>query len=311
MYEVPKLNGRTIIVTGANSGTGREAAKRLAAAGAEVIMAVRTPGKGETAREEIVAEFPDANLEVRRLDLAELASVQEFADRLISDGRTVHALVNNAGVMAPPKRLLTSDGFELQFGSNFLGPFALTMRLLPLLLEADRPRVVTMSSAAANFGKINFGDLQCERSYSPFMAYGQSKLADMLFGIRLAQISTEHGWPLLSATAHPGFTRTNLQKTGPNLGRDKESRFARLSELDFLPTQEAEAGAEPLLFATVDPAAIQGGYYGPTGRLGMVGESGLVKMPKSARKPTLARSLWAVAEDLTGMSLPVDGMGRG
>ncbi len=304
MYEVPALTGRTIVVTGANSGTGREAAKRLAAAGAEVIMAVRTPGKGEAAREEIVAEFPSAKLEVRRLDLAELASVQEFADRLIAEGRTVHALVNNAGVMAPPKRLLTSDGFELQFGSNFLGPFALTMRLLPLLLDADQPRVATMSSAAANFGKINFGDLQCERGYSPFVAYGQSKLADLLFGIRLAQVANERGWPLLSAIAHPGFTRTNLQKAGPSLGRNSEPKFTRLMELDVLPTQEAADGAEPLLFATADPEAVPGGYYGPTGRLGMVGESGLVKTPKSARKPTLARSLWAVAEDLTGVRLP-------
>lgn len=304
MYEVPAQNGRTIIVTGANSGTGRETAKRLAAAGAEVIMAVRTLSKGEAARDEILVDHPDAGLEVRRLDLAELASVQDFAEQLITEGRTIHALVNNAGVMAPPKRLLTSDGFELQFGSNFLGPFALTMRLLPLLLEADQPRVSNMSSAASNFGKINFGDLQSEKGYSAFGAYGQSKLANLLFGIRLAEIATERGWPLLSATAHPGFTKTNLQKAGPSLGRSKEPPFTRLMELDVMPTQEVETGAEPLLFATVDPAAKPGAYYGPTGRLGMVGESGLVKKPKSTRQPTLARSLWAVAEDLTGVRLP-------
>ena len=304
MYEVPPQNGRRIIVTGANSGTGKEAAKRMAAAGGDVIMAVRTLSKGEAAREEILAQHPAASLEVRRLDLAELASVQEFAEGLISEGRGIHTLVNNAGVMAPPKRHLTSDGFELQFGTNFLGPFALTMRLLPLLLEADQPRVSHMSSAASNFGKINFGDLQSEKSYSAFGAYGQSKLANLLFGIRLAEVATERGWPLLSATAHPGFTHTNLQKAGPSLGSNKEPRFTKLMELDVMPTQEVETGAEPLLFATVDPAAEQGAYYGPTGRLGMVGESGLVKMPKSARKPTLARSLWAVAEDLTGTSLP-------
>jgi NAD(P)-dependent dehydrogenase (short-subunit alcohol dehydrogenase family) len=150
MYSVPDQAGKLIVVTGANSGTGREAARRLAAAGARVVMAVRTVAKGEQARAEILAEHPGARLEVRRVDLADLASVQELADGLLGDGTPVDLLINNAGVMAPPTRMTTADDFELQFGSNYLGPFALTMRLLPLVLAAPAPRVVTMSSGVAS-----------------------------------------------------------------------------------------------------------------------------------------------------------------
>ncbi len=164
MYVVPDQSGKRAVVTGANSGTGKEAAKRLAAAGAHVIMAVRTIAKGEAAREEILAAHPDASLEVRRIDLAELATVSSFADGLVADGVPLDLLVNNAGVMTPPSRMTTADGFELQFGSNYLGPFALTMRLLPLLLAAPSPRVATMSSGTANFGRIRFDDLQWERA---------------------------------------------------------------------------------------------------------------------------------------------------
>src|SRR5215468_988286 len=163
MYEVPDQTGRLALVTGANSGTGKEATKRLAAAGARVVMAVRTPAKGEAARAEILAAHPAALLEIRRVDLADLASVKEFADGLIADGTPIDLLLNNAGVMTPPSRMTTADGFELQFGSNYLGPFALTMRLLPLVLEASAPRVVTMSSGVANLGRIQFDDLQSER----------------------------------------------------------------------------------------------------------------------------------------------------
>src|SRR5688500_10793038 len=154
VYTVPDQTGRLAVVTGANSGTGREAAERLAAAGARVVLAVRTVAKGEAARDEILAAHPGAQLEVRRQDLADLASVQEFADALLGDGTPVDMLLNNAGVMAPPTRFTTADGFELQFGSNFLGPFALTMRVLPLLLAAPAPRVATMSSIAARSGRI-------------------------------------------------------------------------------------------------------------------------------------------------------------
>ena len=214
MYTVPDQAGKLVVVTGANSGTGREATRRLAGAGAHVVMAVRTIAKGERAREEILAEHPGALLEVRRIDLADLASVAEFAHGLIADGTPVDLLVNNAGVMAPPTRMTTADGFELQFGSNFLGPFALTMRLLPLVLAAQAPRVVTMSSGVASYGRIRFDDLQWKRGYRPNLAYAQSKLADLMLTLRLADLATGHGWNLMSNAAHPGFTRTNLQTAG-------------------------------------------------------------------------------------------------
>src|SRR5256714_10659384 len=180
MYEVPDQTGTLAVVTGANSGTGKEATTRLAAAGARVVRAVRRIARGGAARAEILAAHPQAQLEVRRLDLADLASVQDFADRLIADGTPIDLLVNNAGVMTPPARMTTADGFELQFGSNYLGPFALTMRLLPLLLAAPAARVVTMSSGMANVGRIHFEDLQWERGrYRTVAAYAQSKLADL------------------------------------------------------------------------------------------------------------------------------------
>ncbi len=216
MYAVPDQAGKLIVVTGANSGTGKEATRRLAAAGARVVMAVRTVAKGEQARDEILARQPGAQLEVRRIDLADLGTVKEFADGLIADGTPVDMLINNAGVMAPPTRMTTVDGFELQFGSNFLGPFALTMRLLPLVLAARAPRVVTMSSGVASYGRIRFDDLEWERRrYSPNLSYAQSKLADLMMTLHLADLAAQNGWNLMSNGAHPGFTRTNLQTAGP------------------------------------------------------------------------------------------------
>ena len=241
MYTVPDQTGKLIVVTGANSGTGKEATRRLAAAGARVVMAVRTVAKGEQARAEILARQPGAQLEVRRVDLADLASVTDFADGLIADGTPIDVLVNNAGVMAPPTRMTTTDGFELQFGSNFLGPFGLTMRLLPLVLAAPAPRVVTMSSGVASYGRIRFDDLQWERGYRPNLAYAQSKLADLMMTLHLADLAVRQGWNLMSAGAHPGFTRTNLQTAGASLGRD---------------TAEADAVQQ------LQPAALAGGRAG-------------------------------------------------
>jgi NAD(P)-dependent dehydrogenase (short-subunit alcohol dehydrogenase family) len=301
MYTVPDQTGRLAVVTGANSGTGKEAAARLAGAGARVIMAVRTPEKGEQARADILDRHPDAQLEIRRVDLAELASVREFADGLLADAVPVDVLVNNAGVMTPPRRMTTSDGFELQFGSNFLGPFALTVRLLPLVLKAPEPRVATMSSGMADIGRIRFDDLQWERRYSAWLAYGQSKLADLMFTQQLARLADEHGWPLRSTAAHPGFTRTNLQTTGPNLGRAR-ARWSPM-QLGVLPSQQVDTGAEPLLFAAADPAAVNGGYYGPTGRFGLVGPTGPARVNRRALDTAAAARLWTEAERLTGVSL--------
>ncbi|GAA2818729.1 SDR family oxidoreductase [Crossiella cryophila] len=302
MYQVPDQSGRRIVVTGANSGTGKEATARLAAAGARVVMAVRTPAKGEAARAEILARVPSARLEVRRVDLADLGSVRAFARELLEQGEPVHTLVNNAGVMAPPSRMTTADGFELQFGSNFLGPFVLTNLLLPLLLRADSPRVATMSSGTANFGRIHFDDLQFAGRYRPNLSYAQSKLANLLMARHLAAVATERGWDLLSTSAHPGYTRTNLQRSGPNLGRARQRTLFR-GDFTLLPSQGVTQGTEPLLFAAADPAAEQGAYYGPR-HLGLVGPTIKAGLPRSTRGVDLAASLWSVAERLGGASLP-------
>jgi NAD(P)-dependent dehydrogenase (short-subunit alcohol dehydrogenase family) len=303
MYSVPDQTGRLAVVTGANSGTGQEAARRLSAAGAHVIMAVRTVAKGEQARAGILARHPQARLDVRRVDLADLASVAEFADRLLAEGTPLDLLLNNAGVMAVPTRMTTADGFELQFGSNFLGPFALTVRLLPLLLAAPAPRVATMSSGMANVGRIRFDDLQYRRGYRPNPAYSQSKLADLMMTEHLAALATERGWNLLSTAAHPGFTRTNLQTTGPNLGLDRPRFSLMQAGMRFAPSQGVETGAEPLLYAATSPDAVNGGYYGPGGRFGLVGPTVPARTPRRAREEATATRLWAEAEQLTGVSL--------
>ncbi|MYT73378.1 MULTISPECIES: SDR family oxidoreductase [unclassified Streptomyces] len=301
MYQVPDQHGKRAAVTGANSGTGKEAAKRLAGAGAQVILAVRTSAKGEQARDEILAAHPDAQVEVRRLDLADLSSIRKFTDGLTADGRPLDLLLNNAGVMNVPQRTETADGFELQLGSNFLGPFALTVRLLPLLLAAPTPRVATMSSGTANRASIDFDDLQSTHAYSPTRAYAQSKLADMLMMIHLAELAARHDWPLLSAGAHPGYTRTNLMTSGPTLNGGRPG-FVESLLYKIVPSQGPEQGAEPLLYAATSPDAVAGGYYGP--RWAMVGPTKAVPLPRSAQDKAIAARLWTEAERITGVSVP-------
>jgi NAD(P)-dependent dehydrogenase (short-subunit alcohol dehydrogenase family) len=291
---------RLVVVTGANSGTGKEAARRITQLGDRVVLAVRTPEKGEAAKAEIIAEQPAARLEVRRLDLGDLASVEEFAAGLLEAGTPLDVLVNNAGVMTPPKRFTTRDGFELQFGTNHLGHFALTMRLLPLLLAAEAPRVATMTSAYAAFGRIRFDDLQAERAYRPARAYAQSKLANLLTTLHLARLSDEHGWALRSTGAHPGFTHTNLQSTGPTMGGGRP-----MTAPPFVPSQQVTTGVEPLLQAAVDPDAGNGAYFAPARRLHLVGPATQVRPPRSARDQAVAARLWVESERLTGVSLPL------
>lgn len=303
MYRVPDQSGKTFIVTGSNSGTGKEAAKRLAVAGARVIMAVRSMEKGEAARREILVAAPGADIQLRHVDLADLASVRQFANEILDDGTPIDTLVNNAGVMAPPQRMTTADGFELQFGSNFLGPFALTNLLLPRILESRSPRVATMSSFVAHFGRIHFDDLQATRRYQPYSSYAQSKLADMLMAQHLARVADARGWVLLSTIAHPGYTRTNLQTSGANLGRTGSQK--QPVQRTLVPSQTVERGAEPLLFAAASPTAEQSGYYGPSGVLGLVGATKKVTLPRNTGGDDLAGSLWAVAENLTATTLPV------
>lgn len=301
MYQLPDQTGRRIVITGSNSGTGKEAARALAGAGAEVVLAVRTPDKGEAAAAEIRSDHPDARIEVRRLDLSDLASVNSFTQEERADSRGLDILINNAGVMTPPDRLQTTDGFEVQFGGNHLGHFALTLGLLPKLRNSDAARVVTMSSLAANRGRIHFDDLQWQRRYRPTAAYGQSKLANLLMTRELARFSEYRDWNLLALAAHPGFARTSLIQNGPGSRPGVLSRLGSLS--DLLPSQSAAEGAEPMLRAAVDPEAFNGAYYGPSGFGEMTGAPVVVRPPKQALDLDVARRLWKVSEELTGTSL--------
>src|SRR5882757_7535291 len=212
--EIPSQLGTTAVVTGATGGLGYETALALAKAGSEVILTGRDDQKGHAAIEKISREMTAANISYERLDLASLASVADFAERMQAR-QSLDLLINNAGVMALPRRQTTADGFEMQFGTNHLGHFALTARLMPLLRRAGAPRIVSVSSLAHRTGFIDFDDLQGVRAYSPWKAYGQSKLATLMFALELQRRSDAAGWNLISNAAHPGFARTNLFASGP------------------------------------------------------------------------------------------------
>jgi NAD(P)-dependent dehydrogenase (short-subunit alcohol dehydrogenase family) len=280
--DIPQQDGRTFVITGANSGIGLEAARALGAAGAHVVVACRDTSKGEHA----VAEL-DGDFDVRRLDLADLSSVHAFADALECD---VDVLINNAGVMAVP-RAKTVDGFELQLGTNHLGHFALT----GLLLARIRDRVVTISSQAHRTGRINFGDLQSERHYQRWIAYGQSKLANLLFMMELQRRLDAAGSPLRSVAAHPGYSATNLQFHTQSI------QDQLMSVANKLIAQSAAMGALPTLYAaTADvPGAA---YIGPDGLFEQRGHPKLVDMSGAAKNADKARRLWELSEELTGVS---------
>jgi NAD(P)-dependent dehydrogenase (short-subunit alcohol dehydrogenase family) len=296
---VPDLTGRLAIITGANSGLGFGLTERLAAAGAEVVLAVRNREKGEDAITRLTALVPTAKLSIRLLNLSSLESVAAFAAESAKDGRPIDILINNAGVMAPPQRGTTDDGFELQFGSNYLGPFALTAQLLPLLRAAEHPRVTTMSSIIARRGKLDWDDLQCEKRYVPYASYGASKLADLMFARELQVRSDAAGWGILSTAAHPGGTKTNLQTTGPRNGRPMTGLGERISD-GFL--QPVAVGILPALYAATSPDAAPGAYYGPKGFYELRGEPTLAHVPKRAEIPGDAARLWSVSETLTGVT---------
>jgi NAD(P)-dependent dehydrogenase (short-subunit alcohol dehydrogenase family) len=292
--QIPDQHGRIAIVTGANSGIGLTAARELARAGAHVIMACRDTAKGERAAQTIRDQVPEAELDVTALDLASLDSVRQFAAGYSAPG--LDLLINNAGVMVPPKRT-TEDGFELQFGTNHLGHFALTGRLLDKLLATPQSRVVTVSSTAHKIGRINFDDLQSERSYRRWPAYGQSKLANLLFALELDRRLRAGEAGLLSVAAHPGYAATNLQFAAT------PSRIERIGSvvLNRVWAQDAEHGALPTLYAaTADIAG--GSFVGPDGFQEMRGHPTLVKPTRAAQDPDTARRLWDVSESLTGVS---------
>ena len=269
---VPDLSGKLAVVTGSNSGLGLGLATRLAAAGADVIMAIRNRAKGEAAVDQIRATVPDAKLTIKQLDLSSLASVKALGEELNAEGRPIDILINNAGIMQPPERETTADGFELQFGGNHLGHFALTGHLLPLLRAAGDARVTTLSSLAARMGGINFDDLQWEKRYNPTQAYSQSKSANLMFALELDRRSRQAGWGIVSNAAHPGFAKTNLQLSGPSQGKDSPTlleRFYRLSRrlMPFM-WQEVDEGILPALYAAAAAPDAQGGaFYGPRGLL--------------------------------------------
>ncbi|ORB82992.1 short chain dehydrogenase [Mycobacterium kansasii] len=306
---VPDLSGKLAVVTGANSGLGFGLARRLSASGADVVMAIRNRAKGEAAIEQIRTAVPDAKLTIQALDLSSLASVAALGEQLNSEGRPIDILINNAGVMTPPEREATADGFELQFGSNHLGHFALTARVLPLLRAAPAARVVSLSSLAARRGRIHFDDLQFDKSYAPMAAYGQSKLAVLMFARELDRRSREAGWRIMSNAAHPGLTKTNLQISGPSHGRDKPALMQRLytASWRFAPFlwQEIDEGMLPALYAAAAPQAEGGVFYGPRGFYEAAG-GGVTeaKVPARARNEDDCRRLWEVSERLTGVSYP-------
>jgi NAD(P)-dependent dehydrogenase (short-subunit alcohol dehydrogenase family) len=303
--DVPDLTGKLAVITGANSGLGLGLTGRLAAAGAEVILAVRNPAKGQAAVAAVLAETPGAKLGVREFDLTSLASVAALAASLERDGRPVDILLNNAGIMMPPLRQVTDDGFELQFGGNYLGHFALTAHLLPLLRAASAPRVVSLSSGLASQGRLEWDDLQSEKHYSPTRAYGLSKLAMLMFAQELQRRSDAGGWGILSTAAHPGATHTNLQSTGPK--QNGETLTTRLVDatmrLSFL-SQEVPQGILPALFAATSPDAAPGAYYGPTGFFELTGAPGPASAPRRARSAADDARLWTVSEQLTGVRFP-------
>jgi NAD(P)-dependent dehydrogenase (short-subunit alcohol dehydrogenase family) len=297
--DIPSQAGRRAVVTGAG-GLGFEIALALAGAGADVVVAGRNITKGGAAMAAIRVRHPDAQARFEALDLASLASVRDFAGRLAAEGRRIDILVNNAGVLGAAQRRLTADGFEAQFGTNHLGHFALTGRLLPLLRQADQPRVITMSSAVHQVGRLDFRDLQSEHGYRPNSAYAVSKLANLMFAFELQRRSDAADWRLLSAAAHPGYARTQLIANGP--GATGLSGLIGSLFVAIGLTQSAADGAWPALFAATAPEVKPGGYYGPGRLMEMLGPPAPARIGRHARDEAVARRLWDISETLTGVA---------
>jgi NAD(P)-dependent dehydrogenase (short-subunit alcohol dehydrogenase family) len=297
--DIPDLTGKTAVVTGANSGLGFQTTRGLAGKRARVVLACRDVEKGQQAAENIRTEYPAASLAVMRLDLADLASIHSFADAFIRTHQDLHILCNNAGVMAVPLRR-TVDGFEMQFGTNHLGHFALTGLLLERLLQADAGRVVTVSSSAHRTGKIDFDNLNAERSYHKWAAYSQSKLANLLFAYELQRKFEANGARAISVVTHPGYAATNLQSQGPSMaGSTLLGWVMRLGNRLF--AQSPEMGALPSLYAATAPDIQGGDFIGPDGFMGQWGYPTRVHSSQRSHDEDTARKLWAVSEELTSV----------
>jgi len=293
--DMPPQLGRSAVVTG-TGGIGFEDALALARARCEIIIAGRSLEKGAHALARIRAAFPDTKIRFEQLDLASLKSVKDFGARMRAQRTSLDILINNAAVMAPPSRKVTSDGFELQLGTNHLAHFALTAELLPLLRNSEQSRVISISSLAARSGMIDFEDLQAERDYRPMQVYSQSKLACLMFAIELQKRSQTSGWKIESYAAHPGISRTELIPNGA--GPRSPAGFVR-SFLSFL-FQPPAQGALPTLFAATSPLAEPGGYYGPKRLAETRGAPALARVPSQANDAAVSARLWEVSEKLTG-----------
>jgi NAD(P)-dependent dehydrogenase (short-subunit alcohol dehydrogenase family) len=303
---VPDLSQKLVVVTGGSDGIGLALAERLGRAGAELVLPVRNPIKGAAAADRLREKVPGARLRLESLDLASLDSVAAFADTMNDEGRPIDILINNAGVMAPPVRHTTTDGFELQFGTNVIGHVALTGRLLPLL-RAGNARVTTLTSSAARQGRIDFDDLRGEGRYRPVRAYSSSKLGNLIFALELDRRSRLEGWGIVSNAAHPGTTLTNLYASGPNLGRGRPSPhdaiMKRLAGWGIL-AQTVDRGVQPVLYAATSPEARGGRLYGPDGIGQFTGAPTELKVYASARRPGEAARLWEALAQLARTEYP-------
>ncbi len=299
LADVPSQVGKRYLVTGGNSGVGYYAAVELARRGAEVVLACRDKARAETAALQLISEAGGGKAEVVVLDLASLDSVRRVADDLLARGVAFDGLINNAGVMTPPRRLETKDGFELQFGTNVLGHYALTCRLMPIVTE----RVVTVSSIAHKRGRIAFEDLQSKKSYNPLRAYEQSKLGNLLFTFELERKLRAAGSAVLSIGVHPGVAKTNLFKIGGSKGLGRVAETVVRASLGIL-FGTGPDGALPTIFAATSPDAKGGGYYGPQGFKEMRGgDVGPAFISKAAQDVAAQARLWDVCAELTGVEL--------
>lgn len=299
--QIPDQRGRTAIVTGANSGLGLISARELARHGADVVLACRNLEKGLSAQRAIEAAVPGAKVQLAVLDLDSLASVKAFTEGFLGSHEGLDLLLNNAGVMAPPRRE-TADGFELQLGTNLLGHFALTAQLIGAMEGRADARVVTLSSNAHKMGRINFDDLQSERSYKRWAAYGQSKLADLMFSLELDRRLRAANSSITSVAAHPGYAATNLQTAAAPLLDRLVMRATNLAM-----AQSAEMGALPSLYAATVPGVAGGSYIGPDGIGEFRGHPHLVLPSRAARDEQTAARLWSLAEELTGVRFELSG----
>lgn len=295
--DIPSQRGRTIVVTG-TGGLGYQTALALAQAGGDVVIAGRNPNKGDEAVFSILQVCPSATVSFEPVDLADLASIAAFGRRLATRKGSVDILINNAGVMTPPERRTTADGFEMQFGVNYLGHFALTAHLLPLLRRAEDPRVVTLSSVAARSGSIDFEDLQAVSAYKPMPVYSQSKLACLMFALELQRRSWEEGWGVTSLAAHPGIARTELLHNAP--GRYSPQGLVRTA--GWFLFQPAARGALPTLYAATSPDAKGGAYYGPDRLWETRGHPAPARVPETALDVAVAERLWTISERLAGVN---------